>query len=85
MPKDPTCLIHGPGHSSDNCQVLKAQAECMKATYKAQTPDGKKKLKDKQDLSTLIADQVEKQLSKKKCCMQFFKRWGKQQIYQDAC
>jgi len=61
-----TCLIHGPGHSSDDCQVLKAQAERMKATYKAQTPDGKKKLKDKQELNALIADQVEKQLSKGK-------------------
>ena len=43
----------------------------MKAAYKAQTPDGKKKLKDKQELNALIDNQVKKQLSKKKCCMQF--------------
>ena len=43
----------------------------MKATYKAQMPEGKKKLKDKQELNALIADQVEKQLSKGKCKVKF--------------
>ena len=66
-----TCLIHGLGHSSDDCQVLKAQAKYMKDNYKAQTPEGKKKLKDKQELNALIADQVEKQLSKGKCKVKF--------------
>ena len=43
----------------------------MKATYKAQMPDGKKKLKDKQELNALIANQVKKQLNREKHCMQF--------------
>ena len=33
------CLLHGThSHTTDECEVMKEQAERMKATYRAQTP-----------------------------------------------
>mgnify|MGYP001048519339 CR=1 FL=1 len=61
------CLLHGKdcGHSTDECRTLKAQAKNMKATYDAQTREGKRKLKEKHELNALIAEAVNDALEAK--------------------
>ena len=58
------CLIHGRncGHTSHECTTIKAQAQNMRATYNAQTKEGKKKLQEKHELNALVAEAVSKAL-----------------------
>ena len=42
------------------------QAKRMKATYEAQTPEEKKRLKSRQELNALVAEQVERALQDQK-------------------
>lgn len=62
------CLLHGDdcGHTTHECRTLKYQAKAMKGRYNAQTAEGKKQLKNKEELHSLIADAVEKSLAEKK-------------------
>ena len=61
------CMLHGKGnHSTEDCRTLKAQAKRMKATYEAQTPENRQKLKNRQELHAIIAESVEEALKKKK-------------------
>ena len=62
------CLIHGNdcGHSSHDCRLLKAQAKNMRATYNAQTREGKKKLQEKHELNALIAEKVSEAFATRK-------------------
>lgn len=63
----PVCMLHGPGHSTDECKVLKTQAKRMKASYDAQSSDGKKNWKKKNETNAIIQAVVEKlQGSKRK-------------------
>ena len=59
------CLLHGDdcGHTTHDCRTIKAQAKNMKATWNAQTRDGKKKLKEKHELNALIAEAVDNALT----------------------
>ena len=54
------CLLHGPGHSTDECRTLQAQAKRMKSTYQSQTPDGKKSWKKREETHALVAKIVKK-------------------------
>lgn len=60
------CMLHGTdcGHSTDQCYTLKAQAKRMKGMYEAQAPDKKKEFKKKQELHAIVAEAVEKALSR---------------------
>ena len=58
-------IVHG-NHSMEDCHTLKAQAKRMKATYEAQTPENRQKLKNRQELHAIIAESVEEALKKKK-------------------
>ena len=64
---DKYCMLHGPNsHPTSQCRTLQAQAKRMKATYEAQTPENKRKLKEKQELHAIIAESVEQALKNKK-------------------
>ena len=60
-----TCLLHGPGHSTDECRTIQHQAKRMKATYQAATPEGKKAWKKREETNALVAEVIEA-LNKKK-------------------
>ncbi len=50
------CLPHGEncGHTTDECKVLKSQADKMKATYKTQSPSGKKAWKKREETDATV-------------------------------
>ena len=61
------CLLHGKcGHGTNDCRTMTQQAKRMKATYEAQTPEEKKRLKSRQELNALVAEQVERALQNQK-------------------
>ena len=62
-----TCLLHGVGHSTNDCTIIKAHADRMKATYKAQDLVVKQAYKKKQELHAFVANEVEKHMMNKKC------------------
>ena len=65
----PTCMLHGPGHSTEDCKVLRSQAKRMKATYDAQSPPGKKNWKAKNEANAiidLVTEKVTAEFNKKK-------------------
>jgi hypothetical protein len=61
-------MLHGAnsGHDTDHCRVLGTQAKRMKATYAAQTPSEKNKLKEKHELNTMIQTAVVEALKAEK-------------------
>jgi len=61
----PVCLLHGPGHSTNECKVLKEQAKKMKANWAAQHPKKKKAFQQKQELNAIVSSAVEEALKKK--------------------
>ena len=63
-----TCLLHGAnsGHDTDHCRTLGVQAKRMKATYAAQTPIEKNKLKEKHELNSMIQTAVVEALKAEK-------------------
>ena len=57
---DKYCMLHGPNaHPTSQCRILQAQAKCMKSTYKAQTPENKRKLREKQEQHAKLAESIE--------------------------
>ena len=60
-----TCLLHGVYHSTHDCTIIKAQADRMKSTYKAQAPGAKQAYKKKQEFHALVASEVEKHVMNK--------------------
>ena len=61
-----TCILHGPGHSTDKCKTLLHQAKRMKQTYEAQTPKGKWELRKKEELNSLVEAVIGEIRAKKK-------------------
>ncbi len=59
------CLLHGAdkGHNTEDCKVLKAQAERMKGQYEAQHPEKKQYFKRKQELNALWQEKMEELLA----------------------
>lgn len=67
----PTCPLHGKGHSMDNCKVLRAQAEKMKAmfmakSYEQKADERKKKRKIAEISKNEINAMIEAKLKKSK-------------------
>ena len=60
------CMLHGPGHSTNDCKVLRTQAKRMKASYDAQTPEGKRNWKKTNETNAIIEAVVEKLQAKKR-------------------
>jgi len=52
----PVCMLHGPGHSTDQCKVLKDQAKKLKANWSASK---KKKAPQSQELNAIVSSAVE--------------------------
>ena len=60
------CMLHGLGsHATDDCITLKNQAKRMKGAYAAQTTEGKRKFKKREELHNLVVQSVEKALKSK--------------------
>ena len=59
------CMLHGPGHSTEECKVLQAQAKRMKGAYESQTPEGKKQWKRRDEMNAIV-EQLLEQLDKRK-------------------
>ena len=58
-------MLHGPGHSTEECKVLQAQAKRMKGAYESQTPEGKKQWKRHDEMNAIV-EQLLEQLDKRK-------------------
>ena len=59
-PGEKYCMLHGRGnHSTDECKTLQNQTKRMKGAFNAQTPEGKKRFKQREELHNLIAKSVE--------------------------
>ena len=56
------CLYHGknPTHNSDECKVLKGQADRMKGTYEATSTDRKKSFKKRQEAMAIGEEVIER-------------------------
>lgn len=54
------CMLHGPGHSTDECKVLKDQAKKLKANWSAQHPQKKKSFQQKQELNAMVSNAIAK-------------------------
>ena len=58
-----TCLIHGPGHSSDECKVLDnfgtKYAKCRPFKESRVNPTTKKKYKKKQQVNSIVQQLVD--------------------------
>ena len=55
------CMLHGPGHSTEECKVLQAQAKRMKGAYESQTPEGKKQWKRREEMNAIVQQLMEHQ------------------------
>lgn len=61
------CVLHGDGNrTADECKSLNTQTERMEATHNAQTPQGKKDCRAKQDMNAMIATTVDAVIEKDK-------------------
>ena len=65
----PTCLLHGPGHSTESRKVLQAQIRKMKSKYQSKDSSGESSSKpssgkfyNKKELHTMVAREIKKAL-----------------------
>ena len=64
----PTCLLHGPGHSTEDCKVLQAQVKKLKSSYSkkgsstepSSSSPSKGKFYSKKEIHTMVAKEVQK-------------------------
>ena len=60
------CMLHGPGHSTEDCRVVAAQIKRMKATCETQSPEGKRAHKKTQETHAIVEAVSDKMKSSKK-------------------